>query len=697
VSHLIRPDNNHLPWQDSQPPSIFGEAPDLESNPAHPAGPTGRSPANNAGCSSDSGNAGWSTEELCAAYLADPWRGPPMRLPWALCDMQRLLDILRKNKVPLLSLAGPPVAFGEAIAIDFGDAMAGSSKLQSAALFQTARQAEAEVLAETRTEYKLVHEALVAQGIAGVLIKSVGLEPSLPFKSDNLDVLYKPQDVERVRSALCQIGYVELRNVEEPHKYLFRKFHAGRSVSAIHVHAHVGWMTSFLDEERLWQRSRPASDESWLTIPAPEDALLTTLAHWFYEDKRLSLQDLVKCAYCLRQGVDWDEVYRIATWRGWRDGLDVSLLLCSYQEKALYGQTLVPSSVLEGAWRRTPAWARRVLERYKSRAEMPVPVPFLFSKAFSYAKLWRDPSRGVARRAKDLLVHTAYGTKLRLHIHSQPAMLVTFSGVDGCGKTTQARALQSAFETCLLRADYVWSRGGSASWIAWLNRWIRRQTGAGPTHPATPPRARSAVAENAGCSRDSGNAERTTVQAPNVEARVQARQEELRSPWKRWAWSWLTAGELLLEYTSRVTLPLLRGRVVICDRYLDDALADWSAYFGEESVEKRLAARVLHALTPRPGRAYWLDVPAEVAQSRSADGLPAHLLESQAATYKRWADPGSPVALRLPSAHVLQRLDGSQGWEQISDQVVYEVLSAYFSDYWTLVNWLFWKNPGQWR
>jgi thymidylate kinase len=620
--------------------------------------------------------------------------------------VQRLLEVLRKNKVPLLSLAGPPIAFGETIAIDFGEAIAGGSKLQSAALFQTAREAEAEVLAGLRAEYKLVHEALVAQGIVGVLIKSVGLEPSFPFKSDNLDVLYKPQDVEQVRSTLCQLGYVELRNVEEPHKYLFRKFHAGRSVSAIHVHAHVGWMTSFLDEEKLWHRCRPAVDEDWVTIPAPEDALLTTLAHWFYEDKRLGLQDVVKCAHCLRQGVDWDEIYRIATWRGWRDGLDVSLLLCSYQERALYGQTLVPSSILEGAWRGIPAWARVVLERYTAAhplAVTPLPIPFLFSKAFSYAKLWRDPSRSVPRRAKDLLVHTAYGTKLRLHIHSQPAMLVTFSGVDGCGKTTQARALQSAFETCLLRANYTWSRGGSASWITFLNRWIRRQTGA--------------------------------AQAQTAEAKVQARQEQLRSPWKRWTWSWLTAGELLLQYTWQVTLPLLRGRVVICDRYVDDALADWSAYFGEVAVERRLAARLLHALTPRPRRAYWLDAPAEVARSRSPDGLPVHFLDAQSATYRRWADPIPTVAplgprdparqaeavglnegqttfgetlasipasgagrpARVPFPHALQRLDGSQGWEEISDQVVYDVLSTYFSDYWTWVNNMFWKNPGQWR
>jgi thymidylate kinase len=676
-------DSSHLPWQDdSQLPRAWPNVPNLAPDPAQNAGRTG-----SAGRGSRPGR-GWITEELCAAYLADPWRSPPGELPWALCDMQRLLEVLRKNKVPLLSLAGPPIAFGETVAIDFAEMIAGSSKLQSAVLFHTARQAEVETLAGLRAEYKLVHEALGAQEIVGVLIKSVGLEPSFPFKSDNLDVLYKPQDVERVRSTLCRLGYVELRNVEEPHKYLFRKFHAGRSVSAIHVHAHVGWMTSFLDEEKLWQRCRAASDEDWITIPAPEDALLTTLAHWFYEDKRLSLQDLAKFAHCLRQGVDWDEIYRIATWRGWRDGLDVSLLLCSYQEHVLYGQTLLPSPVLEEAWHRTPAWAQMALQRYTSRTERgmdyaeatPLRIPFLFSKAFSYAKLSRDPSRSAARRIKDLLVHTAYGTKLRLHIHSQPPMLVTFSGVDGCGKTTQARALQSAFETCLLRADYTWSRGGSAGWIASLSRWIKRSTGA--------------------------------VQPQTAEGKVETRQEQLRSRWKRGVWSWLTASELLLQYTWRVTLPLMRGSVVICDRYVDDSLADWSAYFGEAAVERRLAARVLLALTPRPSRAYWLDVPAEVAQSRSPDGLPAHFLDAQAATYRRWADPPprtlptpqgavaetrDAASSRLPFPHPLRSLDGTEGWEEISDQVVYDVMSAYFSHYWTWVNWLFWKNPGQWR
>jgi len=604
----------------------------------------------------------FSTEELVAAYLADPLRKPRQELSWSVCDVETVLKILRKNKVPLLSL---------------GQRVDGQELLQSPP-FQAAIQAEAEVLAGLRAEYRKVKEALDAEGIAGTMIKSVGLAPSFPYKSDNLDVLYKPGNVETIRSVLCNLGYFELRNVEEPHKYLFRKFHAGVSISAIHVHAHVGWMVSFLDEQALWQRCAVSPDDPLVIVPAAEDALLTTLAHYFYEDKRIVLLDVLKFAHCLRRGVNWDEVYRIATWRGWRDGLNVSLLLTSYQERALYGETLAPMAVLEQAWRELPTWTRNRLERWLgqgaltpasfsaerseqvSRAalqQLPLRISFVFSKIFFYAKLVRDPTRSIGRRLRDLVIHTGYGTKLRLHIRSQRARLITFSGVDGCGKTTQAQALQSAFETCLIRANHVWSRGGSSSWLGVLSRWSQKQSPA-ESNPVT----------------------------QSTAGRVAARQERFRSPWLRWGWSWLTALELAWQYFWRVTVPLCLGRVVICDRYVYDALADWAAYFGEPEVEQRLAARVLRWLCPRPHAAYWLDAPANAVQSRSADGLPKSFLNAQIAAYERFA-----------AKYGLRRVDGTRDKDEISDQIVYEVLTSYFENYHTLVNQFFLRNPGQWR
>ncbi len=601
---------------------------------------------------------GLTNEEICAAYLTDPLRAPERIIPWDTCKIDTVLMILRKNKVPLVALSNRKEGW------PFNEP-----------LFQAAREAEAAELANLRAEYRLVKEELAPMGIADVMIKSVGLAPSFPYRSDNIDLLYKPQDVEKVRTTLIRIGYVELKNVEEPHKYLFRKFHAGCSVSAIHVHAHVGWMVSFLDEEALWQRCCRAQDDPLVAVPAPEDALLITLAHCFYEDKRVSLLDVLKFAHCVRQGLDWTEVYRVATWRGWRDGLNVALLFCAYQEWVLYGETLVPVPVLQQAWHELPTWTRAVLGRYLGietmralchgeqnlhgcLAQVPLCIPFWFSKVFFYSKLLHDPTRGSWRKCKDLALHTGYGTKLRLRIHSQPSMLVTFSGVDGCGKTTQAKALQAAFETCHIRTHYVWNRGGSASWLRFFTRWGNIQA------PAT---------------RDG-----TSL---SVEDKVRQRQQKFRSPWLRWGWMWLTTVELLLRYTRQIVLPLLFGWVVICDRYFYDTLADWAAYFGELGIERRLASKILHWFSPSPRIAYWLDVSPEVARSRSMDKAPADFLAAQRASYQRLAH-----LYGLKKQEEVHR-----SWPEISDDIVYEVLSCYFARFRTFINFLFLRNPGQWR
>src|SRR5205823_442021 len=100
--------------------------------------------------------------------------------------------------------------------------------------------------------------------------KSAGNEPSFPYTSDNIDVLVRPAQGPTAREVLRRLGYVELRNIEEPHKFLFRKFHGGRCVSAIHVHEEVAWLVGFLDDDALWERARQAPDDPAVTVPSPE-------------------------------------------------------------------------------------------------------------------------------------------------------------------------------------------------------------------------------------------------------------------------------------------------------------------------------------------------------------------------------------------------------------------------------------------
>jgi hypothetical protein len=75
-----------------------------------------------------------------------------------------------------------------------------------------------------------------------------------------------PAQGEAARDTLRELGYVELRHIEEPQKYLFRRFRAGQSVSAIHVHEQVGWLVGFMDEGALWARRIVSGDDATVTI-----------------------------------------------------------------------------------------------------------------------------------------------------------------------------------------------------------------------------------------------------------------------------------------------------------------------------------------------------------------------------------------------------------------------------------------------
>ena len=193
-----------------------------------------------------------------AAALARP--GGAVR-PIEVRQVPAVLEVLRGNKVPLLSLNETAPASGfldrPEVAVALG---------QDRALLQ-----------RLRTEYGRVLEAFGSEDIEGVFIKSVGIPPSFPYTSDNLDVLVPCQQGVRARRALRRIGYVELTNLEEPDKFLLRRFHAGVEVATVHVHTHVGWCVSFFDEGRYLERSRPSGDDAPIRIPSPEDAAQTPL------------------------------------------------------------------------------------------------------------------------------------------------------------------------------------------------------------------------------------------------------------------------------------------------------------------------------------------------------------------------------------------------------------------------------------
>jgi len=539
---------------------------------------------------------------------------------------QELVDGLVANKVPLLSLnhaRDVEPAFFESEA------------------FGAARAAEQARWGGFREEYVIVHKVLAQAGIKDVLIKSIGLAPSLPYKSDNMDTMVRRDQAPAARQALLSLGYVELRNVEEPCKFLFRKFRVGRSVSAIHLHAFVGWGTGFMRDEAVLERARPSQDDPEVCVPAPEDALLITMAHAFYEDKAIKLGDLWKVMLLLRgEPLDWDGIYGQARARGWLEGIYTCMLLWAAGEEALYGGHSFPERELNRARKEAPAYCLEALQaRSDSIDRYPIGVSFRFSKRHYYGKVWRDPALNLGQRIEDTWKHSWAGVARRLPFQAQRPALIALCGVDGSGKTEQARLLAQVLDTCALHHRTVWSRGASS-----------------PLADAVIRLFKPLVAR--------GSSMDTSSDA--ADAKLARKSVWLQRPLLRAGWKALVAVDLIWRYATRIVPQLLMGRIVIADRYVYDALVELAVLTDSAALAEGCYARILRCKCPRPSLAAYLRVSPEIAADRKPDE-PGEYLERQVLMFDR-----------MSAAWGMETYDADDDLHGLSDALVLGALSDYY-------------------
>ncbi len=582
-----------------------------------------------------------------ATYLlASPW-GPDETLPAPAgpADPAEVVKLLRRNGVPLLTLAADPRPAARA--------------LLAAAPFAAALAEDAANLARQQAAFAEIQAAWAVAGIPALFVKALGPAPTFPYVSGNLDVAVPRPQQDAARKVVRGLGYVELRHIEEPNKFLLRRHHLGEIAFDIHIHGRVEWHTEFLDTPAVWQRSGFASDCRLAAVPALEDGILIALAHALYENKALKLIELAKVMYAARRpAVDWSRVIAGAQARGWLPGLWFALALCDRWEAQLYGTASLPAALRAQAEAGLVSWQRNYIDAvFAGAARAPVRLSFLRSKQLFYAKMLADPTLAAAERARLIVVHTVYGTRLRLGIRSQRPMLVALDGIDGSGKSAQAELLAHAVAGAPARQRLVWTRGGSAGLLQPLFRLGKR---------VLRPRAvaNGSAAPGAPTARES---ERATL---------------FRQPVVRAVWPWLIALELGFVYQWRVRWPLLRGDVVIADRYVLSALTDLAARLDRPDIAHSAPGRLLRGLAPRPAHSFWFEVPVEVALARKGGEESGEMLRRQAA-----------VAPALAAELGATRLDATLPLADLSDPLVTQVLRHYFDAHWTLINALVFSNP----
>jgi thymidylate kinase len=108
---------------------------------------------------------------------------------------------------------------------------------------------------------------------------------------------------------------------------------------------------------------------------------------------------------------------------------------------------------------------------------------------------------------------------------------------------------------------------------------------------------------------------------------------------------------------------LLRGRIVVCDRYMLDSLVHMRYRYGAQR-RYRLQLAIIRMMAPQPLRSYLLDVSPETARARNREYTPAQN-ELRARLYR---EEYERLGVKL--------LDGERSREDLSTQIAFEVWSA---------------------
>jgi thymidylate kinase len=161
---------------------------------------------------------------------------------------------------------------------------------------------------------------------------------------------------------------------------------------------------------------------------------------------------------------------------------------------------------------------------------------------------------------------------------------VHLAGVDGSGKTTQARAIMALLEAQGVRARYVWLRFPHlfcAPLLAYarLRGFSHREMLDGHQHGYW----------------------------DFASSRLMSR-----------LFPWLLLVDTFLVALFRIYWPLMLGYKLVCDRFAVDVLVDLMAGLGDSQFDRRLPGRLYLALLPHDTRVVVLDLDTQTAQRRSS-------------------------------------------------------------------------------
>lgn len=193
-------------------------------------------------------------------------------------------------------------------------------------------------------------------------------------------------------------------------------------------------------------------------------------------------------------------------------------------------------------------------------------------------------------------------------------VLICFIGIDGSGKTTQAKALCESLARSGIKTRYVWTRFEpklTRPFVAMAKGLFFR--------------GKDVFTDYAGYLSTKRSLSQHTVLLATYQ--------------------YLLLFDYFLQIFQRVKVPLMRGDVIVCDRYIHDTVADLAVDYGysDEKVQKTLRSYL--RLFPKPDLVFLMDLPEELAYQRKGDVPSIDYLTERRKIYLNIGDDCKVVAI----------------------------------------------------
>ena len=281
-----------------------------------------------------------------------------------------------------------------------------------------------------------------------------------------------------------------------------------------------------------------------------------------------------------------------------------------------------------GAWdeaaRRAPAWgataALELLRGASAAARVRAVAELQRAKGTDRARAWLRGARASRVRKR--------------------GAVVALSGLDGSGKSTQAAALRDALNSLGVDAEVEWTKIARNPSIQRVAQSVKRVL--------------RLVARR-------GTAAPTAVSGPGAVVDDPARALRQRSALLTFGWTMYVSVTNAYWQRRATKRHLDAGRVVVCDRYVLDSTAHLRYRYGDKR-HYPLQTAVIRLLSPKPLKAWFLDVSPEAAFARKQEQYNIEHLTRLAALYRE-TQPRLGV----------ERIDGEQPVDELAAWLAREV------------------------